>query len=40
MVKKLSALVLAGLFTLPAAASAGGAGTADLEAKIDQLTKS
>jgi outer membrane murein-binding lipoprotein Lpp len=38
MVKKLSALVLAGLFTLPAVASAGG-GAADLEAKIDQLTR-
>lgn len=38
MVKKLSALVLAGLFTLPAVASAGG-GSADLEAKIDQLTR-
>lgn len=37
MVKKLSALALAGLIAMPAVASAGGGG--DLAAKIDQLTR-
>ena len=37
MVKKLSALALAGLLAMPAAAGAGGGG--DLAAKIDQLSR-
>ena len=37
MVKKLSALALAGLLAMPVAASAGGGG--DLAAKIDQLSR-
>jgi hypothetical protein len=37
MVKKLSALALAGLLAMPVAASAGGGG--DLAARIDQLTR-
>jgi len=40
MVKKLSALVLAGLLAMPIAASAGaGGGSGDLAAKIDQLSR-
>jgi outer membrane murein-binding lipoprotein Lpp len=40
MVKKLSALALAGLLAMPIAASAGaGGGSGDLAAKIDQLSR-